>query len=427
MPRMPVTQLSKQIAALEARLNKSPEVKGASVMTDIDMAPNTYFLRRPSGIMPLDIDTGGGLPAGGLTYISGPDGTGKSFLLYKYIAMNQKLYGNQAACALAVSEAAPNHQFMRMCGMQIAIPEQMIEQWVNERKMRGAPPYTKEEIRWFRAETVGNIKILRGAHGEELLQGILDCFESGLFDIIGLDSISAVLPEADAGKDLDENAKRAAAAGMVTRFFQSYLNGTTGYCGANRTTVIFTSQVRSNSKKAEAPAHFQKYMADYAATGAWAAKHGKLIDILVKPGQKEKENVRIPNAFSSVTDAAAFEDEQRKKQKRVQTGKTVNYEITKGKAGIHEGVTGEFDINFNYPTLTEDQRMVVIAGIQAGSIIEAEGVVTCYEPHSGTELPGLEKVAGIGKLVEMMQNDFQLELTLRRHVLTKKGIQCAYL
>ncbi len=425
MPRMSATVLAKQVAALEARLNKKPEIPGASVMADIAMAPNTYFLRRPCGIMQLDIDTGGGLPAGGLTYISGPDGTGKTFLLYKYIAMQQKLYGERACCALAVSESAPDHLFMRKCGVQIAIPDQMISELVDERKERGLQPYPKEDLKYFRSKTVGIIKILRGAHGEELLQSMLDCFESGLFDIIGLDSISAVLPEADANKDLDEGAKRAAAAGMVTRFFQSYLNGTTGYSGSNLTTVIFTSQVRSNSKKAEAPAHFQKYMSDYAPTGAWAAKHGKLIDILVKPGAKEKENVKLPNSFTAtIAEAAMFEEEQRKKQKRVQTGKTVNYEITKGKAGIHEGITGEFD--FNYNTLTEDQRTVIVAGIQAGSIIESEGIITCRDPGTGKEMPGFEKIMGIAELVTMMQQNFDLELTLRRHVLTAKRIQCAY-
>jgi RecA/RadA recombinase len=424
MSRMPVTETAKRVAALQAKLNKKPEVKGASVMDDIDMAPNTYFLRRPCGIMPLDIDTGGGLPAGGLTYISGPDGTGKTFLLYKYIAMNQRLYGERASCALGVSEAAPDHFFMRKCGVQIAIPERMIEEIVHECKERGLPAYSKEDIKAFRAKTVGNIKLLRGANGEELLGSILDCFDSGLFDIIGLDSISAVLPEADAGKDLDEAAKRAAAAGMVTRFFQHYLNGTTGYYGLNLTTVIFTSQVRSNSKKAEAPSHVQKYLSDYAAQGAWAAKHGKLIDILVKPGQKEKENVRAPvTAFTTLNEVAEHEDKERR-QKKIQTGKTVNYEIMKGKAGVHEGITGEFE--FNYDVLTEDQRMVIVAGIQCGTVIESDGIVTVYDPGTGAEVPGLEKIQGIGMLVDMMKKDFDLELAMRRAVLTKKRIQCAY-
>lgn len=434
MPKIAVTELSKKVASLEAKLNRSAKVKGAQVCASVDMSPNTYFLRRPSGIIPLDIHTGGGLPAGGLTYLSGPDGAGKTFLLYKYIAMCQQLYGARASVALGVSEAAPDHFFMRKCGMQISVPERMIEEQVHERKERGEIPFTKEQLKGFRAPTVGEVKLLRGATGEELLQAIIDCFDSKLFDIIGLDSISACLPEADADKDLDEAPKRAAAAGMVTRFFQQYLNGTTGYYGINATTVIFTSQVRSNSKKAEAMAHIAKYLPDYAPQGAWAAKHGKLIDILVKTGAKEKEAIKVP-ADGTISQNAA----ETMKKKRVQTGKTVNYEVLKGKAGVHEGITGEFD--FHFPSgmaamrdpnhlLTEDQRMIIVTGIQNGIVEEKDGLITFHHPtklepivHGDLKL---ERIAGIDRLVGLMRADFELELTLRRAVLSSCGVECAY-
>ena len=423
MPREPVTELNKKVAALEARLNRSPEVKGAKVMTSLELAPNTYFLRRPSGIITLDVDTGGGLPAGGLSYLSGPDGAGKTFLLYKYMGMNQRIYGERSVLALAVSEAAPDHFFMRKCGMQVAIPEEMIEERVYLRKHLGMIPFTKQELASFRAKTVGHVKLMRGANGEELLGGVLECFESKVFDIIGLDSISAVLPEADAGKDLDEAAKRAAAAGMLTRFFQHYLNGTTGYYGVNPTTVIFTSQVRSNSKKAEAPAHIQKYLPDYAPQGAWAAKHGKLIDILVKPGAKEKEDTVVQPIGSEV-----------KKTKRVQTGKAVSYEVLKGKAGVHEGITGEFD--FHFPAnqremydvetlLTEDQRMLVVFAMQNGLAEEKGGIITFYDMQH-KPLPEFSNIPGIETFVKVLREDFSKELFLRRHLLASVGIECAY-
>jgi RecA/RadA recombinase len=411
MPRMPVTELAKKMAGLEAKLNRKPNVKGASVMSDIDNAPNTYFLRRPSGIMPLDIDTGGGLPAGGLTYLSGPDGTGKTFLLNKYVAMNQRLYGEKSAVALGISEAAHDHLFMRKCGVQIALPERMLEELVSERKERGLASFTKEQLKELRAKTVGQVKVLRGSTGEELLDGLLDCFESKLFDLVCLDSISACLPAADAMKDMDENGKRAAAASMVTKFFQHYLNGTTGYYGANPTTVIFTSQVRSNSKKAEAAAHIQKYLPDYAAQGAWAAKHGKLIDILVKPGAKEREVVGVIGSSEQ-------------QQKKVTVGKTVNYEIMKGKAGVHDGVTGEFE--FHFDRLTDDHRMIVAAMLQADIAFEENGFVTLLHPITREPLEGFTKIAGVQRIVDMMKSDFELELMLRRAVLTSVGVQCAY-
>ena len=427
MPRnISLNELNKSIAAIEASLNKKPDKKGAKVMADIDLAPNTYFLRRPSGIISLDVDTGGGLPAGGLIYASGPDGAGKTFLMYKYAAMNQKLLGEHSAVALGVSEAAPDHFFMRKCGMQIAIPEDMIAERVAARKTIGLPPFTKDQLKEFRAKTVGQVKILRGATGEELLAAILTCFESRKFDIVTCDSISAVLPEADASKDLDENQKRAAAAGLLTKFFQHYLNGTTGYLNLNPTTVIFTSQVRSNSKKAEAPAHIQKYLPDYVAVGAWAAKHGKLIDILVKPGKKAKEVMEVGRANSL--------GEMKQVETRVQTGKLVQYEITKGKAGVHEGIAGEFDFHFPKDSaemydlkqqLTDDQYDLVVTAIAIGLVQDRDGFLTFHDA-SRNPIPALLDVPGATKAAELLRNDFELELIVRYAVLSMSGISCAY-
>ena len=415
MSRLTVTELNKRVAQLEAKMNRGAAEKGASVCADLDQAPNAYFLRRPSGILELDMHLGGGLPAGGLSYLSGPDGSGKTTLLYKFMAMNQKLWGPRSALALAVSEAAPDHFYMRRCGMQIAIPEPMIEERVAARKNSGLAPFTKDELKAFRAPTVGRVMLLRGRTGEELLGALLEFFDEGIFDILCLDSVSAVLPEADAGKDLDENQKRAAAAGLLTKFFQHYLNGTTGYSSLNKTTVIFTSQVRSNSKKAEAPAHIQKYLPDYAPQGAWAAKHGKLIDILVKPGEKEKEktNVEVTTLGAAV--------EQRKKT--VQIGKSIRYEILKGKAGVHEGITGEFP--FNYDTITDDQRMIVLSALRLGVAEERNGVITFYDLKQHSPIPGLEKLP-IDKLVEMLRADFDLEYAIRLMLLASVGVECTY-
>lgn len=421
MPRMAVTDLNKHIAQLQARLNKQPALKGAKVMDDIHEAPNTYFLRRPSGIMQLDIDTGGGLPAGGLTYLSGPDGVGKSVLLYKYVAMNQKLFGNRSASALGFAEAAPDHFFMRKCGVQIRIPEDMIEERVAERKVRGVAGFTKEELTSFRLPTVGAVKILRGATGEELLGGVLECFEANCFDLLSCDSISAVLPESDAGKSIDENEKRAAAAGLVTKFFKHYLNGTTGYYGKNETSVIFISQVRSNSKKAEAPAHIAKYLPDYAPQGAWAAKHGKLIDILLKPGEKEKENV--PVAEAPITSLGGLL-KARTEKKKVQIGKSIRYEIIKGKAGTHDGITGEYD--FDYERIVDDQRLLIVAALSRGVATERDGLVTILNQATGKPFDELNKVATIESVCKVLRENFDLELAVRRSILSTVGIECAY-
>lgn len=423
MPRVPLTELKRTIATLEARINKSPSLKGASPLRDLDKSPNTYFLRRPSGIMQLDLDTGGGLPAGGLTYLSGPPGGGKSFTLYKYCAMNQRLYGAQSSIVLGGSEAMPDHFFMRQAGMHIAVPDRMIGEREQFRKELGLPSFTKQELADLRQKTVGSVKFATGLHGEELLDTLIDCFESKAFDILGLDSVSALLPEADMAKGMDESQKRAATAGLLTKFFQHYLNGTTGHKGLNNTTVIFIAQVRANAKRSEVQAHIAKYMKEWASEGAWAARHGKLIDIVFWSGSKEKED----QARDAVSLDAAGEDAEkraRREKKKVQTGKVINYEITKGKAGIHEGICGEIDFHFDHQV--NDLRTVLIEGLRAGVVAEREGQLTFLRRSVGEAFPGLENMPGTDAALERLGADWELELAVRREILYARGLSCLY-
>jgi len=431
MSRLSLAEINRRIAGLEAKLNKKPKVKGASVLTSIDNAPNTYFLRRPTGLAGLDYHLGGGFPAGGLCYLSGPDGAGKTFLIYKTAAMCQKIYGDRATICIGCSEAAPDHFFMRKAGMQIEIPEKMMAERVQWRKDMGLPPFTKEELALLRSNNVGNVEILRGASGEEILKGVLDCFKDGCFDLIALDSVTACLPEADAGKTMDQNQKRAAAAGLVTKFFQHYLNATTGYSKCNLTTVLFSSQVRSNPKKSEVSAAIAKYVPEYAAAGAWAAKHGKLIDVLVKPGKSAWERmVEAPNQ-------AALEELIEKYSKvKLKTTKKIKYEIVKGKAGTHEGIAGEFDFNFldndlqkNDPNiqLTNDHRDLIFEGMLKNVIRETEGKLSLHQPTPERPMiEGFAEIPGWQALIDAMKADASLELFVRRLVLAGGGVQCAF-
>jgi RecA/RadA recombinase len=407
---MPIAEIRRGIAQFRAKENKS--AKGAPVVASIEDVPNTYFLRRPCGIMQLDIDTGGGLPAGGLCYVSGPDNAGKSYLLAKYIAMNQRLLGERSAVAIGLSEGAPDHWFWRKAGVKVAIPDAMIEEENKYRKDHGLKTFSKEELKELKTQ-VGEIAILRHATGEKLLETVLGAIETKCFDIVGLDSVSALLSESEATKDLDENPQQAAVATSMTRFFQHYLTNTTGFYGRNDTTVIFTAQARSNRKKSEAAAHFAKYMKDWTTQGAWAARHGKLIDITVWSGGKEKEEVKGANEL-----------EGEKNKRRVAVGKDICWEISKGKAGTHDGITGE--IGFSYDTMTDDLRSIVAAGFRYGSIREKEGLITVIRRATCEVIEGMQDLAGVDRLTELMREDFETELFVRREVLAAAGIRCTY-
>lgn len=413
MPRMPVAEIKRRLQKLEATQNKA--AKGAPVIVSIDEVPNSYFLRRPSGIMPLDVQTGGGLPAGGLIYISGPDNAGKNFLINKHFAMQQKLLGSNCSLALGAVEGPPDHFFMRKCGVKVAIPDDMIEERQKYRKEQGLPAYTKDELKEFKTQ-IGSFKIIRNTSAETILNTIIDAVDSKAFDIVALDSVSALISENEQGKDLDENPQQAAVAAAMTRFFQHYLTMTTGFSGKNETTVIFTAQARSNRRKSEMQSHIAKYMKEWSTTGAWAARHGKLIDITVWNGAKEKEEVK--------TIGLGEDDSEKKYKKKVQTGKTIQWEITKGKAGTHDGLTGE--VEFNYERLTDDMRLVIIEGMRYGCILERDGEVTVLKKLTGEPVEGLTALPGVEGLINQMKEDFEVELWIRREVLASAGIACTY-
>lgn len=418
MPRDNLAEIEKKIRSLRARLNK-PSKRGEEsrpVMVPASEAPNVYFLRRPSGIMQLDMQTGGGAPAGGLVYLSGPDSAGKTFLLHKYFAQLQRLYGKKARIAYGLSEGPPDHLRMRKVGVQVAVPDRTIDDMNRSRQERGEPLLTKEETKELQTE-VGGIEVVREKTAERMLDTIIEIVDSKAFDIIALDSVSALMPEAEAGKDLDEHPQQAAAANALTRFFLHYLPMTTGFCGVNETTVFFVSQVRSNRKKSEAAAHFAKYMKEWAAQGAWAAKHGKLIDVVVWSGSKDYEKSDVqPNAL----DGSA---PPRKRGSAL--SKTIHWEILKGKAGTHDGITGEVDYFYDTPPFTDDLHDLIVTAISKGVINEKDGKLTFFrgaQKEADTQLqtmPAAEAMA-------LIKGDFELELAVRREVLASVGVRCLY-
>ncbi len=397
MSRKMTLDQNAELDAIADRINKKYKRK---VICRGEYVPNTFFLRRPSGIMQLDLDTGGGLPAGGWCLLSGPEGGGKSTLLYKYFAYQQLLHGNETRLALGVTEFLPDYFWLRACGMRVAVPDRVIEEKNRWRVERGLPHFTKDDIRELKTQ-VGRFDLVRGATGEECLETILDLFGTKVYQIIGLDSISAIQPEVDADKDLNERDARASTANLTTKFSKRFHPLTLGLDDdVNETTLIMISQARSNNKKAEAPSHIQKYLPDWAIPGAYAMRHGKLVDICIWPGAKVKEGSG---------------------ENRVQTGKTLNWEIVKGKAGTHDGIRGEVD--FDYKSQTDDPHTVFIAGVQSGVIAEGRSGFNVIQLDTGkTILQGFSRKG----LIEKLATDLAFQFQVRIEILAAKGIQCRY-
>jgi RecA/RadA recombinase len=372
-------------------------------------APNTYYLRRPTGIMNLDIDIGGGFPAGGLSILSGPDNAGKTWVLYRTMAMHQRLYGAQSNIILALAEGGFDFSRALATGLVVSVPDEILSSWNQFRLLTNQPPMSEDEIRWYKRQ-IGGFMIVRGATGEETMHMVKEAVATNKYSIVGIDSISILLPEADEDKGVGETPKRAGNANLMTDFIRKYTPHTSGIFNNNPTTVIGIMQVRSNADKANAQPHIQKYLKDWAVTGAYAVRHGKLVDVTIWDGSLLR---RTEHGMSKVY------------------GKTLHWKIEKGKAGCHDNVSGETEFLYPDPTRPEsikghdDAWSVIIAGMARGVIFESKGKVDIYHPvtREKTDLGGFRTTTDLHKAIV---EDFEFDLHLRYYVLLASGVQCLY-
>jgi len=384
------------------------EGAGRNLIISASNFVNTFRLRRPCGIMQLDIATAGGLPAGGLSEISGPENSGKTYLLYSYMRMHQLIYGNDAAIACACVEPFEPERALQV-GLRLGLDRnrdiELLLQWNHERTCRGEPPFTEEQLDVL-CEKVGEFHLIRGDTGEELLETVLNCVRSNLYGIVAVDPVSAILPMADADKTLEDPNKMAARASLITNFITKYTPIINGLNGPNYTTLIFISQVRSNQERAMAPSHMQKYIKQWASVGAWSERHAKLIDVTVWSGEKIRKTIKGVDHI---------------------IGKNIKFEITKGKAGTHDNITGEYPFHYKEfrPEGIDRVETVIMLGLQFGVIVEHNGLITVIRPEDGTpsEITG---IPGLQNFKRMMEIDIEFEMAVRRYVLAAKGIRCLY-
>ena len=399
-------QRKRKLTAIKTQLNK----KG-TVITTADEAPNTFQYRRPSGIMQLDIDTGGGLPAGGLSVVSGPDGAGKTWLLYNYFMMHQRIYKENASILYCVVEFLPDYKYMRNVGVQVPLPDSMLDEINMDRVARDLPKLTKAERASFKT-TVGSFDILRAPTAEAILDAVLKAYASNAYHIIALDSVSVMQASAEAQKDtLQDIPQQAANANLLTRFMQKFHPLTLGLEDPNMTTLISVAQARANRKKSEMPSYIGKWQKDWQPSqGAHALRHGKLIDILIHASGKDKD-----------------------KKTGIIKSKTVKWELVKGKAGTHDNIVGETTYTYDDPG--DHISNLVFTGMKKGVIVESEGRLTVIDRMNQQPLTmlvdgdrrTLTDIEGPQELRNIFREHLDIELRVRREILTAAGVgTCLY-
>ena len=154
-----------------------------------------------SGSLALDLALGGGYPKGRIIEIYGPESSGKTTLALHAIAEIQK-QGGQAAFIDA--EHALDPSYARRIGVD-----------------------------------TGNLLISQPDNGEQALEICETLVRSGAVDLIVVDSVAALVPQAEIDGDMGD-----AQMGLQARLMSQAMRKLTGIISKTKATVIFITQIR---------------------------------------------------------------------------------------------------------------------------------------------------------------------------------------
>jgi recombination protein RecA len=155
----------------------------------------------PSGSLSLDLALGGGYPKGRIIEIYGPESSGKTTLTLHAIAEIQK-QGGQAAFIDA--EHALDPAYAKRIGVDTA-----------------------------------NLLISQPDNGEQALEICETLVRSNAVDLIVVDSVAALVPQAEIDGDMGDSQM-----GLQARLMSQAMRKLTGIISKSKATVIFINQIR---------------------------------------------------------------------------------------------------------------------------------------------------------------------------------------
>ena len=339
--------------------------------------------RLPTGVLDLDIALQGGFPAGGLSFLIGKQGVGKSWMANQIIREQQLLYGDDCNVAWVSTEMPYDKMQGQSCG--VAVPLSNDELNKIKADFIAAGDVLPQDIADDMQRKVGNFLTVPPNTAEKSLDMALDIIRSRAFQVVVIDSFGSMLTDLEKDKDLDE-ANRVGGSALLNTSFARKLNealSTDENGEPNLTCVIGINQVRDNMNRAN------KYSPEIIETGGWALKHARWVTV-----QMSKTTLR---------DGAD------------RVGSTIRWEITKQKAGGHEGAKGEFDFFYSHGGIDYPLHTLTVA-CDFG-VVERSG--SCFS-YKGTKLG-----QGAPKAAAEMQS---LGLTdeIRDATLKAAGVKCQY-
>lgn len=386
----------------ERRFQGHAQIKAASDMK------TPYSLRRPSGILSLDIALGGGCHAGAFIEVQGIRSAGKTYLTYRFAAMVQEIYGEDAKIAVYATEQRPDKSFARMAGFCVAYSEDEIAHLNQIRIDSGQNEFTEEELADLRHQ-IGEVVYIVADTAESGLEVALEAIRSNIFQILIVDSLGGLMTKAVEEGDIMDKQYGGVSVPMTTFVNKAYallmMDDEAGLM--NETTIIGINQARAKIGAT-------KYeRSERPAMGAHAWQHAQLANILLERGAQIKEGEKGPAI-----------------------GREIRFKLEKGKVGTHDGKNGVY--NFYHiprmePVFWKDTQENWYGGVDVYTDI----VETCIElgviekagkgawitwKHEKEEL----KFQGIAKAAKYIGENTEVALALRENALKKAKVSARF-
>ncbi|MFH1348789.1 MAG: recombinase RecA [Patescibacteria group bacterium] len=187
--------------AITAALAQIEKQYGEGAIMEMNKDNVVNLERFPSGSLSLDIALGGGLPAGRVVEIFGPESSGKTTLALHAIAERQKTGGK---AAFIDAEHALDVQYAGKIGVD-----------------------------------VGKLLVSQPDDGEQALEITETLVRSGAIDIIVIDSVAALTPRAEI-----EGMMGDSHMGLQARLMSQALRKLTSIVSKTSCTIIFINQMR---------------------------------------------------------------------------------------------------------------------------------------------------------------------------------------
>lgn len=199
----PVKELrSPKMDAVNMAMEQIQKQYGKGAIMRLGDGPITLAEVIKTGILPLDVALGvGGIPKGRIIEIYGPESSGKTTLCLSLIAEVQKYDG---VVAFIDAEHALDPEWARKMGVKVE-----------------------------------NLLVAQPDTGEQALQITEQLIRSGGIDLLIVDSVAALVPQAEIEGEMGD-----AQMGLQARLMSQALRKLTGIVSKSKTTIIFTNQLR---------------------------------------------------------------------------------------------------------------------------------------------------------------------------------------